>query len=163
MSTSMMYPGFQEQLQDRRSMKVFKTNEPVIDPDIVNRFTRNEAWNSTLNCPYFGLMSLRKTQERPINSESRQENILKPFTLGNKRDRTHIRKVKSAIKHRNKLREMDEKIYNLIDLCQKSNKIEWKNIYDENEEFRNTQKKKMQETKPVTLDDLVELTQIWDF
>jgi len=36
MSTSMMYPGFQEQLQDRRSMKVFKTNEPVIDPDIVN-------------------------------------------------------------------------------------------------------------------------------
>ena len=105
-------------------------------------------------------MSLRKTQERPINSESRQENILKPFTLGNKRDRTHIRKVKSAIKHRNKLREMDEKIYNLIDLCQTSNKIEWKNIYDENEEFRNTQKKKMQETKPVTLDDLVELTQI---
>jgi len=57
---------------------------------------------------------------------------------------------------------MDEKIYNLIDLCQTSNKIEWKNIYDENEEFRNTQKKKMQETKPVTLDDLVELTQIWD-
>ena len=67
MSTSMMYPSFQDQLQDRRSMKVFKTNDLSVDPEIVNEFTRNQAWNQTLNCPYYGLMSLRKSQEQPIN------------------------------------------------------------------------------------------------
>ena len=44
-------------------MKVFKKNELNVDPDLVNKFTRNQAWNETLNCPYYGLMSLRKTQE----------------------------------------------------------------------------------------------------
>ena len=70
---------------------------------------------------------------------------MKPFTTGNKRDKMHIRKVKSAIKHRNKLREMDKQIYNLIELCQSSSKIKWQHIYDENEEFRNTQIKKLAE------------------
>ncbi len=42
-------------------MKVFKCNELSVDPEIVNKFTRNEAWNQTLNCPYYGLVSLRKS------------------------------------------------------------------------------------------------------
>ena len=146
-STSQMYPSFKDQIDDRRSMKVFKKNSLIVDPDIQNSFTRNQAWNQTLNCPYYGLMSLRKTQERPINSMSKEENILRPFTTGNQKDRMHIRKVKSAIKHRNELRGMDSKIYNLIDLCQRSTKIEWKKIYKDNEEFRNTQKKKMGDKK----------------
>ena len=74
--------------------------------------------------------------------------------------RLHIRKVKSAIKHRNELREMDDKIYNLIDLCQKSKKIEWKSVYRDNEEFRNVQKKKMADNAEVPLDDLLELAEI---
>ena len=82
-------------------------------------------------------MALRKTQEVPINSESKAENILRPFSTGNQADRMHSRKVMSAIKQRNKLREVDSRIYDLIDLCQKSTKIEWKSIYRENEEFRN--------------------------
>jgi len=44
-------------------------------------------------------------------------------------------------------------------MCQTSDKIKWKQIYDENEEFRNTQKKKMTE-KDLSLDDLVELVKI---
>ena len=116
-STSQMYTSFQNQLDDRRSMKVLHKNRLSVDPDIQNEFSRNQAWNETLNCPYYGLMSLRNTQEIPINSESKVENILRPFTTGNQADRMHWRKVKSAIKHRNKLREMDSEIYNLIDLC----------------------------------------------
>lgn len=155
-----MYPAYKHQLQDQRSMKVFKKNELNVDPDLVNKFTRNQAWNETLNCPYYGLMSLRKTQEKPINSLSKEENILVPFTMGNKKDRMNIRKVKSAIKHRNQLREMDSKIYNLIELCHKSSKIEWKKIYDDNQEFRNTQKKKMGDTEHLSYDDLVDLVRI---
>ena len=64
-----MYQPFQNQLSDHRSLKVFKTNELKVDPDIQNNFTRQKAWNDTLNCPYYGLMSLRRTQEVPINSE----------------------------------------------------------------------------------------------
>ena len=56
-----MYPGFQSLLQDRRSLKVFHNNTLKVDPEISNEFTRNKAWNETLNCPYYGLMSLRKT------------------------------------------------------------------------------------------------------
>ena len=52
---------------------------------------------------------------------------------------------------------MDHKIFNLIEMCQSSSKIEWKHIYDKNEEFRNTQKKKMQEAAPVSIDELKEL------
>lgn len=72
----------------------------------------------------------------------------------------NIRKVKSAIKHRNQLREMDHKIYNLIELCHKSSKIEWRKIYDDNQEFRNTQKKKMGDTEHLSYDDLVDLVRI---
>ena len=105
---------------DRRSMQVFRQNELNVDPDIENEFTRQQAWNKTLNCPYYGLMSLRMTQDKPINSITRVENILQPFTTGNKQDRMHIRKVKSAINHRNKLREMDKRVYRLIEACQDS-------------------------------------------
>ena len=86
-------------------------------------------------------MNLRKTQEMPINSLSKGENILRPFTTGTQVDRVHSRNVRSAIKRRNELREMDGRIYSLIDLCQKSTKIEWKSIYRDNEEFRDTQVK----------------------
>ena len=100
----------------------------------------------------------------PVNSQSKAENILRPFTTGTQADRLHSRKVQSAIKHRNELREMDGRIYSLIELCQKSTKIEWKNIYKENEEFRNTQIKqqikKKGENKQVALDDLLELAKI---
>ena len=105
-------------------------------------------------------MNLRKTQEMPINSLSKAENILRPFTTGTQVNRVHSRKVRSAIKHRNELREMDDKIYNLIDLCQKSKKIEWKSIYRDNDEFRNTQKKKMAENAQMSLEDLEKLVKI---
>lgn len=98
-------------------MQVFRQNELTVDPEIDNEFSRQQVWNETLNCPYYGLMSLRMTQDKPINSISRVENILKPFTTGNKQDRMHIRKVKSAINHRNKLREMDKRVYKLIEAC----------------------------------------------
>lgn len=57
---------------------------------------------------------------------------------------------------------MDRKIYNLIENCQSSTKIEWKSVYDEHEEFRNTQKKKMVENPQMTVeyDDLVDLIEI---
>ena len=108
-------------------------------------------------------MSLRKSQERPINSQSKEQNILRPFTLGTQTDKLHIRKVKTAIKRRNMLREMDRKIYNLIEECHNSNKIEWKSIYAENEEFRNTQKKKItndNQQAEVVYDDLVEMIRL---
>lgn len=83
-SASQMFTPFQEQLMDRRSIQnVFNRNNLRVDPDIDNEFSRNQAWNETLNCPYFGLMSLRQTQDKPINSVSREENILIPFTMGN--------------------------------------------------------------------------------
>ena len=70
----------------------------------------------------------------------------------------HSTKVIKNIERHNELRDMDHKIYNLIDLCQKSKKIEWKKIYKDNEEFRNTQKKKIEKDKPPTdVNDLVEL------
>ena len=118
-----LFPPFQEQLNDHRSMRVFKKNELHVDPDVDNEFTRQQAWNKTLNCPYYGLMSLRQTQDKPINSSTREENILIPFTTGNKQDRQNIRKVKSAIHHRNRLREMDQRVYSLIEACQDSKKI----------------------------------------
>ena len=100
----------------------------------------------------------------PINSQSKAENILRPFTTGTQVDRLHCRKVKSAVKHRNELREMDGRIYSLIDLCQKSAKIEWKSILKDNEEFRNTgikqQMKKNEEKKEDKLEDLLELKKI---
>lgn len=139
MSTQQLQKPFQEIIDDQRSIKnVFKNNTLNVDPDLKNKFTRNETWNETLNCPYYGLMSLRKSVEHPINSTQKEQNILRPFTLGNMTDKSNIRKVKSAIKRRNVLREMDRKIYNLIEECHTSTKIEWKSIYDENEEFRNT-------------------------
>ena len=156
-----MYPSFKNQLDDRRSMKIFKKNSLQVDPEIQNEFSRNQAWNETLNCPYYGLVSLRKDQERPINSTTKEENILRPFTTGNQKDRQNIRKVKSAIKHRNGLREMDGKIYSLIDLCQRSSKIEWKSIYRDNEEFRSTQQKKLKDNAvAASLEDLIELAKI---
>jgi len=72
----------------------------------------------------------------------------------------HIRKVKSAIKNRDKLREMDEKVYSLIEACQDSKKIHWKHIYDKNEDFRNSQRKKAAEQEPISVDDLMELVRI---
>jgi len=102
-------------------------------------------------------MSLRKTQEKEINSMVRRENILLPFTTGNKRDRMHIRKVKSAIKHRNELREMDERIYSLIELCQESEKVKWRQIYVDNEDFRSNQKKKTPVEEPLSVEDMLEL------
>ena len=33
-STSQMYPSFKDQLDDRRSMKVFKKNTLAVDPEI---------------------------------------------------------------------------------------------------------------------------------
>ena len=72
---------------------MFNRNQLEVDPDIDNEFSRNQAWNETLNCPYYGLMSLRQTQDRPINSVSREENILIPFTMGNKQERKHIKKA----------------------------------------------------------------------
>ena len=113
-STALLYPPFQEVLNDERSMKVFKKNTLEVDPEIQNEFSRNKAWNETLNCPYYGLVSLRRTAEQPINSTIKEQNILQPFTLGTNAGRINIRKVKSAIKRRNELREMDSKIYNLI-------------------------------------------------
>ena len=121
---------------------MFNRNQLEVDPDIDNEFSRQQAWNETLNCPYYGLMSLRQTQDRPINSKSREENILIPFTMGNKQERRNIKNMDKAVMNRNKLREMDRKMYSLIELCEGTKKIHWKQIYEENEDFRNDQRKK---------------------
>ena len=55
------------------------------------------------------------------------------------------------------LREMDEKVYSLIEACQETKKIEWKQIYDQNEDFRSGQRKKIQDTEAPTIEDLLEL------
>ena len=136
---------------------MFNRNQLEVDPDIDNEFSRNQAWNETLNCPYYGLMSLRQTQDRPINSNSREENILIPFTMGNKQERKHIKKMDKAVMNRNKLREMDRKMYSLIELCEGTKKIQWKQIYEQNEDFRNDQRKKAQNPPQVTVEELMDL------
>lgn len=75
-------------------------------------------------------MSLRHTQDRPINSKSREENILIPFTMGNKQERRHIKNMDKAVMNRNMLREMDRKMYSLIEMCEGTKKIHWKQIYE---------------------------------
>ena len=136
---------------------MFNRNQPEVDPDIDNEFSRQQAWNETLNCPYYGLMSLRQTQDRPINSKSREENILIPFTMGNKQERRNIKNMDKAVMNRNKLREMDRKMYSLIELCEGTKKIHWKQIYEENEDFRNDQRKKAQNPPQVTVEELMDL------
>ena len=56
---------------DHRSMAVFHKNELRVDPEIDNEFSRQQIWNETLNCPYRGLVSLRQTQDKSINSVTR--------------------------------------------------------------------------------------------
>ena len=136
---------------------MFNRNQLEVDPDIDNEFSRQQAWNETLNCPYYGLMSLRQTQDRPINSKSREENILIPFTMGNKQERRNIKNMDKAVMNRNKLREMDRKMYSLIELCEGTKKIHWKQIYEENEDFRNDQRKKAQNPPQVTVEELMDL------
>ena len=82
-----MLHSFQDLLNDKKSMKVFRQNSARVDPNTSNRFSHNETWNKVYNCPYFGLMSLRKKQEAGINSDFRNENILRNFTMGNKKER----------------------------------------------------------------------------
>ena len=79
--------SFKDQLSDKHSLKVFKSNTATVDETLINRFSHNEKWNETYNCPYYGLLSLRRRQEVALNSGLRNENILRNFTLGNKVER----------------------------------------------------------------------------
>ena len=80
--------------------------------------------------------------------------------MGRSADRRNIKKIDSAVNKRNKMRLMDQKIYDLIEQCHSTSKIEWKKVYTENDEFRDTQKKKMAESAQISLEDLLELVKL---
>ena len=78
-------------------MKVFQTNELYVSNDNENQFSRQDTWNKTFNCPYYGLHAIRKKQEEMINMPYRDDNLLRPFTLGNKAQRQKIQQLKKAV------------------------------------------------------------------
>jgi hypothetical protein len=82
--------------------------------------------------------------------------------MGTKADKINHKRVEGNILKKNKMRKMDRKIYNLIEACHSSQKIEWKSIYSDNEEFRTVQKKKMADNQAPSLDDLMKLAKIPD-
>ena len=50
--------------------------------------------------------------------------------MGNKQERRHIKNMDKAVMNRNMLREMDRKMYSLIEMCEGTKKIHWKQIYE---------------------------------
>ena len=59
-TASQLHRTYRDQLNDKRSLQVFDKNELHVDPGIDNKFSRQETWNQTLNCPYYGLHALRQ-------------------------------------------------------------------------------------------------------
>ena len=130
------FMSYKELLNDQRSMRVFSSNQAKASSNTQNRFSHNDTWNQTYNCPYYGLIAIRRRQELSINSEARNENILRSFTLGNKRERQRYRKLERRIKNKNTMIRDDKKIYDLIEKCVDSSRIKWNHIYKENDDFR---------------------------
>ena len=69
----------------------------------------------------------------------KDENLLQPFTMGNSKERKAAYSVKKAVKHKNRSQLMDRKVFNIIEQCESLHNVEWQQIYDENEDFRNKQ------------------------
>ena len=69
----------------------------------------------------------------------RDDNLLRPFTLGNKAQRQKIQTLKKAVNQKNRSQLMDKQIYDIIGQCESVSNAEWKKIYEDNEDFRNKQ------------------------
>ena len=69
----------------------------------------------------------------------RNENLLRPFTLGSQAQRRKIQTVKKAVNEKNRSQFFDRQLYDIIGQCESLQRVGWKSIYDENEDFRNKQ------------------------
>jgi hypothetical protein len=103
---------------------------------VSNSFSRQKAWDNTLNCSYYGLIALRKRKEADINCPYKDENLLREFTLGNELQRNNISNLKQAVLKKNMSVETDEKVFALIEKCHESMEIPWRHILDTKEDFR---------------------------
>jgi len=66
-ATAHMYKTYRDKIYDNKSMLVISKPEVRVTSSTRNRFSRQPAWDSTLNCSYYGLLALRKRQEAGIN------------------------------------------------------------------------------------------------
>jgi len=52
---------FQDRIHDESSLSTLMENQARGPESVHNRYSRQKKWHDTLNCPYFGLVQLRKT------------------------------------------------------------------------------------------------------
>lgn len=83
-------------------------NDAVGSNHIQNDFNRNQKWHNTLNCPYYGLVQLRRRQDSPINAESNNKNLFRSYSVAYGVQRTEeLAKAGKVLIKRNKSRRID--------------------------------------------------------